>query len=281
MRKVFLPPDLKTFWSMKADYPQALVYAGGTDLLVRLRLRLSDSPVLICLERIEELKGIEDRGREVLIRAGTTHAAALAHPLIQRHFPVLSQALRVLGSPPIRHMGTLGGNLVTASPAGDTLPPLTVLEAEVEIQKSNARHRLAIKDFLLGPGLTSLKADELVTGVWIKKQPGTILQYFEKVGQRKSLAIALVSMAAALKMEKGIVQSARLAWGSVGPTVIRCPEAEAILKGHPLTAALLEKAAASIRQSVTPITDLRAGAEYRRQVAGNLLFRLLDLVPKN
>jgi xanthine dehydrogenase FAD-binding subunit len=266
---------------MKADYPEAGLYAGGTDFMVKLRLRLLNPPALICLERIEALKGVEDLGKEIFIKAGTTHAAMLAHPLIQRHFSVLAKALKVLGSPPIRHMGTLGGNLATASPAGDTLPPLMVLGAEVELQNQYARRRLPLKDFIRGPGRTQLEPGEIITGVWLKKQPEMNVQHFEKVGQRRSLAIAMVSLAAALQMEDGIIQSARMAWGSVGPTVVTCPEAEAALTGNPLTSALLEKAAALVCQAVAPIDDIRASAEYRRQVAGNLLFRLLNHMPKS
>jgi CO/xanthine dehydrogenase FAD-binding subunit len=136
MREVFLPHDLQALWPMMADHPQAGLYAGGTDLLVKTRAKLMDPPALICLERIEELKGVEDRGDEIFIGAGISHAPLLAHPLIQEHFLVLAKALKVLGSPPVCRMGTIGGNIITASPAGDTLPPLYVLGAEVELRKA-------------------------------------------------------------------------------------------------------------------------------------------------
>lgn len=277
MREVFLPHNLEALWSMMADYPQAGLYAGGTDLLLKLRLGMVDPPALICLERIEELKGVADRGNEVSIGAATTHAAMLADPLIQVNFPVLAKALKVLGSPLVRHMGTIGGNLITASPAGDTLPPLYVLGAEVELRTADSRRRLPIKDFIHGPGKTLLAPGEVLTGVRIRKQPEINFHHFEKVGQRKALAIALVSLAAALHISQdGTVQDAHLAWGSMGPTVMTCREAESALEGNPLSLEVLEKAAVMARSAISPIDDVRAGADYRRLVAGNLLLRLLE-----
>jgi CO/xanthine dehydrogenase FAD-binding subunit len=279
MRKVFLTQTLEALWPLLAEHPEAAVYAGGTDLLVKLRSGLVDPPVLICLERIKELKGVEDRGEEVFIGGATTHSDLLGAPLIQNHFPVLSKAVRVLGSPLVRHMGTIGGNLKTASPAGDTLPPLYVLDGEMELRAADTCRRLPVRNFILGPGQTLIAPGEILCGVWLKKHPEFNAHYFEKVGQRKALAIALVSMAAALQIGKdGRVLKARLAWGSVGPTVVTSREVEAALEGNSLSPDVLEKAAAIARSAVSPIDDMRATADYRRQVAGNLLLRL-SVVP--
>jgi xanthine dehydrogenase FAD-binding subunit len=174
-------------------------------------------------------------------------------------------------------MGTLGGNVVSASPAGDTLPPLYVLGAEVELQSLGQKRRISLRDFIQGPGQTLLSNDEILSGVYLRKQPEFTIHHFEKVGRRRALAIALVSLAALLEIgSDGLIRKARLAWGSVGPTVVTCPEAEDLLPGNPLCLEVLEKAAAQIRATVSPIDDVRATAEYRRQVAGNLLIRLMD-----
>jgi CO/xanthine dehydrogenase FAD-binding subunit len=199
----------------------------------------------------------------------------LQSPLIRKHFPVLIDGLKVLGSPPIRNMGTIGGNIVTASPAGDTLPPLYVLKAEVELRKGDSSRRVAIKDFLKGPGETLLAPGEVLTGIFVRKQADLNLHHYEKVGQRKALAIAVVSLAALLRVsDRGMVKEARLAWGSVAPIVITSAEVEAILIGNRLSRQVLEKAARLVQTIVKPIDDLRASADYRRQVAGNLLLRL-------
>ncbi|MBI5586066.1 MAG: xanthine dehydrogenase family protein subunit M [Deltaproteobacteria bacterium] len=274
MPRWLLPERLEILWPALEE-PDTTVYAGGTDVLVKLRAGSKSPRQLICLERIPELQGIEDRVDGVLIKAGTTHARIAADPLIQARFPILVQALNVLGSPPIRNMGTIGGNICSASPAGDSLPPLYVLEAEVELCSRTAARRLPIRDFIQGPGQTALGPGEILIGVWISKNQRFSRQYYEKVGQRKALAIAIVSLAALLDLDsEGLVADIRLAWGSVGPTVVTAPAVEAGLRGRPLTLAALQKAAAEARRAVAPIDDVRATAEYRREVAGNLLHRL-------
>jgi xanthine dehydrogenase FAD-binding subunit len=273
---VLLPQSLDQLWTALEAAPDALPYAGGTDLLVRLRTVTPAPADLICLERIEDLQGVTDHGNDICIGACTTHSRLLSDPLITEHFPVLGKALKVLGSPPVRNMGTIGGNIVTASPAGDTLPPLYILGAELELQTRDGSRRIKVKDFILGPGATDIRPGEILTGVWLRKDPGLNLHHFEKVGQRKALAIALVSLAAVAEItEEGIVKRFRCAWGSVGPTVVTSPEAEAPLIGRPLSLEHLDKCALYAQKAVSPIDDLRASALYRRQVSGNLLLRLL------
>ncbi len=277
MAKVILPADMGQLWEAMEAHPEARLYAGGTDLLVRLRAQAGPPPALVCLERLEELRIIEERGGELFLGAGATHAQILEHPKVRGRLPVLARALASLGSPQVRNMGTLGGNLVTASPAGDSLPPLYVLGAEVQLISRKAGRRLPITEFIKGPGRVDLNPGEVVAGVCLPKSEGWTLQHFEKVGRRDALAIALVSLAALLRLSsEGVVEEARLAWGSVGPTVMRAPQAEAALKGRPLGLASLGEAAELAGQALTPIDDLRASASYRRRVAGNLLLRLAE-----
>jgi xanthine dehydrogenase FAD-binding subunit len=277
MGRVFIPENLESLWEVLEREPASVIYAGGTDLLVRLGHTFRSLPSLVCLERIGELKGAEDHGDRVLIRAGSTHTHLLANPILRREFPVLIKALQVLGSPPIRNMGTIGGNLCTASPAGDTLPALTVLGAEVEIGSSAGFRRIPLKDFIQGPGKTSLQAREIVCGVWVKKNPDWTIHHYEKAGQRRAMAISIASLAGLLKVSgSGVIERARFAWGSVGPAVITSDELEGGLVRRPLSRQTLEEAASLARQLVSPIDDVRATAEYRREVSGNLLLRLLD-----
>ena len=152
-----------------------------------------------------------------------------------------------------------------------------VLGAELEIQSANQHRSIPIRDFIQGPGRTLLAPGEILAGIRIKKQPEFTVHHFEKVGQRRALAIALVSLAALLQIDENQrVQKARLAWGSVGPTIVTCREAEAVLEGNPLSLETLGKAALPARRAVSPIDDVRASADYRRQVAGNLLLRLSE-----
>ena len=275
MRPVFLPGNTEELWETLDKHPAASLYAGGTDILVKLRSGIVDPPALICIERIKDLKGVRDEGDTVFVGAGNTHRELLANPTVQTCFPVLAQALRVLAAPPIRQMGTIGGNVVNASPAGDTLPPLYVLDAEVEIWSRELSRVVPIRRFISGPGLVLLKTGELVGGLRIKKRFGKWIQHYEKVGLRKAQSCAVASLAAILKTDsKGTVEEAHLAWGSVGPTVASCPKAEEALKGRSLCAETLGKAMTAVQAAISPIDDIRASASYRRSVAGALLLRL-------
>lgn len=276
MRRVFLPRTLQELWQILEDEPQASIYAGGTDLLVKMRSGLIQARHLVCIERIGDLQKVEDRGEEIFIAPCVTLTGLLRNRLIRNHFPVLIKGLEVLGSPPIRNMGTIGGNIVTASPAGDTLPPLYVLGTEIELRRKDSSRRLLLKDFIKGPGETLLNPGEVLTAIFIRKQTNWSLHHYEKVGQRNALAIAIVSLAAVINLsEDGTVKEARLAWGSVAPRVVQFEEVEEILAGNRLSRPVLEDAAHVVRKTVRPIDDIRASSDYRRQVAGNLLLRLV------
>ena len=275
MRNVLMPASLEELWLAVEESPRASVCAGGTDLLVRVRSGLVNPDSMICLERIPDLRGIRDEGETIRIGACTTHTALLSDSAVGAHLPVLTQAVRVLGSPLIRNMGTLGGNICTASPAGDTLPPLCVLKGSVELLSRDGARTLAIEDFIAGPGKTRLKQGEILASVRVPKPRPSMLHHFEKVGLRNALACSVVSLAALIGVSpEGTVEEVELAWGSVGPTIVRCPEAQALLQGKPLDIETLREAAAVVQRTVSPISDVRAGADYRRMLAGNLLLRL-------
>jgi CO/xanthine dehydrogenase FAD-binding subunit len=277
MTEVFLPQSLEEFWDIQDRYPEAVVYAGGTDVLVKLRSGVARALCLVCVERIDSLKGVYDAGEEVHIGAATTHSQIHEHPVVTQRFPVLANAIRVLGSPPIRHMGTIGGNIVTASPAGDSLPPLHVLSAEVEIQSKDSSRRAPLTDFILGPGMVDLRRGEILTKVLLKKSPEWNIHHYEKVGRRKAQACAVASLAALLQIsEAGIVERARLAWGSVGPTVVTSREVEEAIVGKPISLEIFRGVSDLAEEAVSPIDDVRASADYRRAVAAALVRRLAE-----
>lgn len=269
---VHTPTRLAELWPLLDD--GVMVMAGGTDLLARDRGRADVRDVAL-LSGIAALAAIGQEDGLVRLGAGATHAALLRHPLVRDRLPVLAKALAVLGGPAIRNMGTLGGNIATASPAGDTLPPLFALDAVVELASRQGTRRMPLADCLLGPGRTALAPGEIVAAVLVSPPARDAIQHFEKVGRRNALAIAVVSLAAVIDTDGvGRVSQARLACGSVGPTVVRCDRAAAALRGRPLDRASLVAAAGLVREAVSPIDDVRATAAYRRQVAGNLLLRL-------
>jgi CO/xanthine dehydrogenase FAD-binding subunit len=262
-------------WHLLDEEPQARVYAGGTDLLVRMSAGQVQPPALLCLERLQEIRGVCDLGDHMWIGAATTHTQLIRSPLVREHAPILAHAVRVLGSPPIRNMGTIGGNIVNASPAGDTLPPLYVLEAEVEIRSKKAQRQAPIRDFIQGPGKVTLDRREIVSGVKIRKQPHYNVHHYEKVGRRKALACSVAGMAALIGLSSSnTIEAIRLAWGSVGPTVVTIPGVEAALVGRPLSVQSLKDMVPVVSRSVSPIGDVRASASYRREVSGRLILRL-------
>jgi xanthine dehydrogenase FAD-binding subunit len=275
MSQVLVPRKLEELWPMLHEHPEAALMAGGTDLLVRRRAGIVSPEVIVCLEHVAELQGVHRQGDELVIGAATTHTRCLASSEIQAHAPVLHQALGRVGGPQIRNMGTIGGNICTASPAGDSLPALTVLRARVELRSKGAKRLLPLSEFILGPGRTAFGPGEILTGVRIPLDDGFTVRHFEKVGQRQAMAIAVVSLAAMIRLGSGgIVREARLALGSVGPTIVEPQSAEDCLVGRRLSTTALREAARLVRDAVSPIDDIRASADYRRQVAGNLLMRL-------
>ena len=277
----FSPDSIDDALALMAAHPDAQLIAGGTDLLVRRRRDPSTVP-LISLERVAALQGIEnvDEDGGMLAIGATTRIGELAvSPLLADRAPLLQRAALSFGAPAIRNMASVGGNLCTASPAGDCLVPLYALGAQVELISLAGRRRLPIAEFILGPGRTSLATGEIVSRVLLSARRPFVWQAYDKIGRRQSLAISVVSFAGLLRLDDDQrVAEARLAWGSVGPTVVTAPELADWLLGKPLDPALIEEAARRARAAVKPIDDLRASAAYRRMLAGNLLRRFLRQV---
>lgn len=274
---VLLPKSKTELWTMLAEQPQARIMAGGTDLMVRLRAAGEDMPSIICLERLEEMHSIETAGDTIHIGSGTTMATLLKNDAIKSKLPLLHKAAGKFASPLIRNMATIGGNVCTASPAADALPALYAMEAEVKLRSANGTRTLPINEFITGPGKTGLGSGEILTAIKVAIPEDFDIHHFEKVGQREALAISVVSMAGLLSMAGSVIEDARFAWGSVGPTIVRSSKVENALKGEKLSLSALRNAAKLAQEAVSPINDVRASADYRRQVAGNLMLRLAAL----
>ncbi|MBC7221920.1 xanthine dehydrogenase family protein subunit M [Candidatus Bipolaricaulota bacterium] len=247
--------------------------AGGTDLFVRLRKGVESPQFLVYIGELSELRVLEEKEEGLVIGAAVTHAELLSSPLTEK-FPILRLALRTIGSPAIQAMGTIGGNVVNASPAGDSLVPLYLLEAKVQLCGPEGERELPISDFILGPGKTALRPGELVRSVFLPFLDGSPYPYFRKVGRRRALVIAVASLGALIWTEGGRVKKARLALGSVAPTVIRPKEVEEALVGRPIDPEAWRDLVPLLSSATKPISDLRASADYRRKVAGSLLLDL-------
>lgn len=276
--EVMFPSTLEEMQEMRATIPDGLILAGGTDLLVRLRKSRQQPSALLCTEHLTEMQLMEFCKEEMRIGASVTLQRLLECDTIRETLPVLYQAVASMASPPVRHAATIGGNICTASPAGDTLPPLHVLGASVELLGPAGMRKMPIGEFITGPGKTAAQSEEVVTGIVIPKPPAGTLSAYHKVGKRQAMAIAVASLAVVLNlMADATVASIRLAWGSVGPTVVTLPAVEKFLTGRHLSMEVLQEAGRMAASGVQPIDDVRADAAYRRQLAGNLLLRLSSI----
>jgi xanthine dehydrogenase small subunit len=251
------------------------IIAGGTDLMVLMNAHLLDAAEFLDIWRVDELRGIADEGERLRLGALVTYTQLIQSPLVKRHMPSLIDASRTIGAIQIQNRGTLGGNVVNASPAGDSLPVLAAFEAEVEIGSARSVRRVAFTQFYTGYRKTVLEPDELVLAVRVPKLKEGERDFFYKVGTRRAQAISKVVMAAKAKVSGGVIERINIGIGSVAPTVIRAPQTEQLLRGAPLTPALIEQARQLIAQEVAPITDLRSTEHYRRTVTGNVLGKFL------
>lgn len=252
--------------------------AGGTDLLVNMKKKLIAPEHLVSLARIEELKGIDASNGILKIGACVTAAELAESEVIRGLFGALEGAAASLGSPLIRNLATIGGNLVAARPAADLPPALMAYGAEVILKRSSSDRSVPVEDFFKGPGESILESDEILTQVLLKKpQPASGAAYI-KLGVRKTLEISLVSVAVyiGLDSQDGSIQIARIVLGAVAPTPIRAPSAEKILLGEKPSGALFESAGNEAANNSRPIDDFRGSAEYRRDMVKVLTRRALS-----
>jgi CO/xanthine dehydrogenase FAD-binding subunit len=251
------------------------IIAGGTDLMVLMNARQIDAAEFLDIWKVDELRGIRDLGDSLRIGALTTYTELIESPLVQRYAPSLVAASRTIGAIQIQNRGTIGGNIVNASPAGDSLPALSAYDAEIEIGSLRGIRSAAFNQFYTGYRRTTLESDELAVAVKLPKLAEGECDFFWKVGTRRAQAISKTVMAAKAKMAGRAIESIAIAVGSVAPTVIRARQTEALLAGGSLTPELIEKARHLISEEVSPITDLRSTEHYRRTVTGNVLVKFL------
>ena len=261
--EVIRPADIQEAVAALAAYPGAVPLAGGTDLMVEVNFGLLRPYAVITLRRIKELRGVTRRR----IGAGVTFRS-----LESGDHNGLAQLARTIGSPQIRAAGTIGGNIGTASPAGDSLPFLAGLDADIELRSTAGTRRVRWDDFFTGVKQTSRRPGELITAVLLPEDlPDR--QEFAKIGQRSAMVISIVS-ACVFRWRNGRI---RVALGSVGPTPIRARRAEEMisLEQNPGPAAL-DQFARLVSEEVRPISDHRGTESYRRHASGVLARRLLE-----
>jgi carbon-monoxide dehydrogenase medium subunit len=273
------PATLADALSIKGSYgADARVIAGGTDLILRMRDKVYTPKMLLDLRRL----GLNTMSRcndEMHLGAFLSHAQILASSELMAVFPALVEACRPFAGPPIRNRGTVGGNLVNASPAADLVPPLMAYDASVLLVSSTGQRLVPLTGFFTGPGKTVLQADEILTQIRLPLPAPRTAAHFFKLGQRRSMAISVVNLAARLTLDAaGTVDVARICLGSVAPTAIRALGAEGILQGSALSSERIGQAADAASAEISPIDDVRSSKDYRKHVTGVMVRRALTAV---
>jgi xanthine dehydrogenase small subunit len=269
------PLTLAETYALLAEGGGLKIIAGGTDLMVLLNAHLLDAGNFLDIWRVDELRGITDEGDGLRIGALTTYTQLIRSALSQQFVPSLVAASRTVGALQIQNRGTIGGNIVNASPAGDSLPVLAAYDAEIEIGSLRGTRIVAFNEFYTGYRRTVLEPDELVIAVRVPKLKVGERDFFYKVGTRRAQAISKIVMAAKAKTAATTIESVSVSVGSVAPTVLRAPQTERLLTGATLTPELIEQARQMISSEVKPISDLRSTEHYRRTVTGNVLAKFL------
>lgn len=261
----YQPQTLVEALELLATLPEPKkVLAGGTDVIPALRRKELAAGHLVSLRRLTELTQIRLQNGNVRIGALATFRELAASPLINRSAKLLAEAAAAVGGPQVRNQGTIGGNIVNASPAGDLLPPLVALEARVRLCRRGGERVLPLAEFLAGMGKTLLAPEEILTEIVFPALPPQAASSFVKLGRRNSLAISRLSLAVVTMASGESIADARLVLGAVALRPVRALAAEALLRGKRPGPALLEEAVASIAETVKTILGSRASAPYKR-----------------
>jgi CO/xanthine dehydrogenase FAD-binding subunit len=252
--------------------------AGGTDLLVQITGELGDPPERVLdIWRLDELRGIHVESDALVIGALTTYAEIRRSPLVGEFLPAFAEAAATIGAVQIQNRGTIGGNAVNASPAGDTLPLLLACDARLVAGSAAGERSVAALDFWPAYRRTALAPSELLLRINIPLVPGRQVRY-RKIGTRRAQAISKVVMALAWQSDadaRSPWRSVHLALGSVAAVPIRAARTEAVLEGAPPTEVVADRAASTLADEIEPIDDVRSSADYRRAVAARVLHRLI------
>ena len=269
---VFIPSSLTEATQLLSNNPDAHLLTGGTDMMVEVNFNHRHPETVIALRNIPEFRQWSVDQTAGLVHIGSSVPyATMEHGDLAKALPALAEAARTVGSPQIRAAGSLGGNLGTCSPAGDSLPVLSALEAMVHLQSVTSRRSIPFAEFMVGPKKNSRLANEIIAGVSIPITNGW--QGYAKVGVRNAMVISVASVCLAIHDDK-----VRVSLGSVGPTIIRCTESENWINSIGLANvhhALAKEFGERVRAESRPIDDHRSTAEYRRHAVGVLATRLL------
>jgi CO/xanthine dehydrogenase FAD-binding subunit len=274
--QLVVPASLEAVVSLLASEPGGwLPIAGGTDVMVQYAAGKLPARKLVSIWNLPELRRIEVLPDEIRIGAGCTYTDLREHQVVQREFSLLARAAAWTGGIANQNRGTLGGNIVNASPAADSLPALLAYEAELILVSVRGERRVPYKNFHTAYKKTNLASDELIQSVCLARRFSAHLAYTRKVGARNAQAISKVCISALGRCAGGVVEDVRIAVGSVAPVPLRLAETERLVMGKPVDPSLLVLARKTAIAEIQPIDDIRSTAKYRSDVVGNLVAEFL------
>jgi len=271
--KIHRPTSLSEALELMGALESVKPIAGGTDLLPLMRDRAVIVEEIVDIQELHELKGITVEDGTLRIGALATLTEVLESPLVAEKAPILREAVGQIGSVQTRNQGTLAGNICNASPAADSAPALMVLGAQARVSSARGVREVPVDEIFAGPKMNSLAKDELVTEILIPELPSGSGAAFEKLGRRRGITLAVVNAAVYLAMDGKKCVDARIALGAIAATPIRLPEVEASYKGKELTPEAIEESSRACYALVSPVDDVRASADYRREMACVLVKR--------
>jgi CO/xanthine dehydrogenase FAD-binding subunit len=277
MNRYFAPTTVADAVALLGEHHDSSVVAGGTDLVVAARGGKYALPeVLVAIHRVNELNTQAEEDDGLRLGALTSHAWIEGAPLVGSCWSALADSSALVGSPATRHSGTLGGNVMNASPAMDTGAPLLVFDAEAELRSVRGTRTVRIGELLAGPGRTTAERDELLTSVRLPVLAPATGSAYVRLEHRRAMEIAVVGAAALVTLgEDGRVIDARIALSAAAPTCVRAWDAEHLLRGHRPGGTSFRDAAALATEAVRPITDVRASARYRKAMISVVVSRAL------
>ncbi|MBK9541550.1 MAG: xanthine dehydrogenase small subunit [Bacteroidetes bacterium] len=270
----FQPTSIQEALKLLSEHPDALLIQGATDVALRVTKKHELLLKVLDLSAINGLKTIEDKGTEILFGSGMNLEAVKENSMVV--FPALYKMLAVFGSRQIRSLATLGGNLGSASPIGDTLPVLMALNARIELQSINGKREIPMTEFIVGYRKTQKQENEIISAIVIPKMNNNSIIASYKVSKRKDLDIATVSSGFRLTFKNDEISEAILAYGGMAEKTKRATSAESFLIGKKWTRENAEKAGEFVYSEYTPLSDARSGAEFRRLAARNLVLKFWD-----
>jgi len=278
-QEYFAPQKIEEALEILSQYGKEIkVIAGGTDLLIQYYDRLYEVGSWLDLKNIKELKEIKIHQNQVEIGAMVTHAQLEKSEDIKKYFPVLSQAAADIGSPQIRNRGTIGGNIVNASPAGDLLSPLMAYDAQFKLLSLQKEALISAEEFFIGPKKTLLEPAQLLTRIFLSLPSERTYGSWIKIGKRKALIIATITLALVVEMaeDNKTIKDVRTCLGSVAPTPIEIKEIREKMIGKNFSQLDFNQLGQIVEDKISPIDDIRGTREYRKNVAKNIMINALE-----